>query len=201
MHCCPHCVGVVYCVGIVALLCWHHYPPCAVFPPLSCWRCCPHNCAVIGSDVGLLHHLWSQNDVIMSWLRLTVTLDCCPHPSYTYTKCLSTLIWRPLAYISSLTQLYLPYSAQILGFCVTCGIKMMSLCHGWCWHHSQTASCIHLRHILHSGWAHWYAVNWHMIAALPSYTPRTWGSDFGVLGHLWSQNDVIMSWLRLTAPY
>ncbi len=24
-------------------------------------------------------------------------------------------------------------------------------------------------------------------------------SDFGVLGHLWSQNDVIMSWLRLTA--
>jgi hypothetical protein len=26
------------------------------------------------------------------------------------------------------------------------------------------------------------------------------GSDFGALGHLWSQNDVIMSWLRLTAP-
>jgi hypothetical protein len=25
------------------------------------------------------------------------------------------------------------------------------------------------------------------------------GPDFGVLGHLWSQNDVIMSWLRLTA--
>jgi hypothetical protein len=25
------------------------------------------------------------------------------------------------------------------------------------------------------------------------------GSEFGVLGHLWSQNDVIMSWLRLTA--
>jgi hypothetical protein len=25
------------------------------------------------------------------------------------------------------------------------------------------------------------------------------GSDFGVQGHLWSQNDVIMSWLRLTA--
>jgi hypothetical protein len=25
------------------------------------------------------------------------------------------------------------------------------------------------------------------------------GSKFGVLGHLWSQNDVIMSWLRLTS--
>jgi hypothetical protein len=25
------------------------------------------------------------------------------------------------------------------------------------------------------------------------------GSDFGVLGHLWSQNDVNMSWLRVEA--
>jgi hypothetical protein len=29
--------------------------------------------------------------------------------------------------------------------------------------------------------------------------PTLPGSDFGVLGHLWSQNDVIASWLRLTA--
>ncbi len=29
--------------------------------------------------------------------------------------------------------------------------------------------------------------------------PTQHGSDFGVLGHLWNQNDVIMSWLRLTA--
>ena len=29
--------------------------------------------------------------------------------------------------------------------------------------------------------------------------PTLLGSDFGVLGHLWSQNDVIMSWLRPTA--
>jgi hypothetical protein len=27
--------------------------------------------------------------------------------------------------------------------------------------------------------------------------PTLLGSDFGVLGHLWSQNDEIMSWLRL----
>ena len=35
----------------------------------------------------------------------------------------------------------------------------------------------------------------------PSYTviPTLLGSEFGVLGYLWSQNDVIMSWLRLTA--
>jgi hypothetical protein len=29
--------------------------------------------------------------------------------------------------------------------------------------------------------------------------PTLLGSDFGALGHLWSQNDVIMSWLMLTA--
>jgi hypothetical protein len=29
--------------------------------------------------------------------------------------------------------------------------------------------------------------------------PILLGSDFGVLGHMWSQIDVIMSWLRLTA--
>jgi hypothetical protein len=29
--------------------------------------------------------------------------------------------------------------------------------------------------------------------------PTVIGSDFGVLGHLWSQNDVITSWLRPTA--
>jgi hypothetical protein len=38
----------------------------------------------------------------------------------------------------------------------------------------------------------------HMIAALHSI-PTLLGSDFGVLGHLWSRNDVIMSWLMLTA--
>ncbi len=34
----------------------------------------------------------------------------------------------------------------------------------------------------------------------PSYTviPTLLGSDFGVLGHLWSQNDVILSWWGLT---
>ncbi len=35
---------------------------------------------LFGSDFGVLGHLWSQNDVIMSWLRLTATLNCFPHP-------------------------------------------------------------------------------------------------------------------------
>jgi hypothetical protein len=38
---------------------------------------------VIGSDFGVLGHLWlwSQNAVIMSWLRLTDTSKCLLHPS------------------------------------------------------------------------------------------------------------------------
>ncbi len=35
---------------------------------------------LLGSDFGVLGHLWSQNDVIMSWLRPTATSNCFPHP-------------------------------------------------------------------------------------------------------------------------
>ncbi len=34
----------------------------------------------LGSDFGALGHMWSQNDVIMSWLKLTATSNCFPHP-------------------------------------------------------------------------------------------------------------------------
>jgi hypothetical protein len=151
------------------------------------------------------------------------------------------------------SHLIIPYLAQIRGFWVTCGVKMMSLCHGWGWQPHQSASHIHIRHI-QSVWAHWYAVHGHTVSALHSYTHPTWlrfwglvtcavkmmslchgwswqpnqtaphihmrhlqnvwacwyatmgiqyqpytviptliGSDFGILGHLWSQNDAIMS--------
>jgi hypothetical protein len=35
---------------------------------------------LLGSDFGALGHLWSQNNVIMSWLRLTATSNRFPHP-------------------------------------------------------------------------------------------------------------------------
>jgi len=35
---------------------------------------------LLGSDFGVLCHLWSQNDVIMLWFRLTVTSNCFLHP-------------------------------------------------------------------------------------------------------------------------
>ncbi len=66
---------------------------------------------------------------------------------------------------------------------LTCGVKMILLCHSWGWQPPQTAFLIHIRHI-HSVWAHWYAVHWHMVAALHSYIPRTWLRIWGS-GSLW----------------
>jgi hypothetical protein len=120
----------------------------------------------------------SKNDVIVSQLRLTATSNCIMHAYLTYTKCLGTLICCALACSSSLTQFYPPYLAQILGFWVTCGVKMMSLCHGWGWQPPQTASHIYVRHI-HSVWAHWYAVHRPMVAALHSHTHTTWLQFWG----------------------
>ncbi len=162
------------------------YQPYTVIPTL------------LGADLGVLSHLLSQNDVIMSWLRLTATWNCFSHPYMMCTKCLSTLICCSLAYSSSLTQFYPPDLAQILGFW---GSLVESK---WCDYvmieadsHLKPSSSIHIIHV-QSVWAYWYAVHRHMVSAYHIYTQPTWFRFWG-LGHLWSQNDVIMSWLMLTA--
>jgi hypothetical protein len=35
---------------------------------------------LLSLDFGALGHFWSQNDVIISWLRLIATSNCIPHP-------------------------------------------------------------------------------------------------------------------------
>jgi hypothetical protein len=270
---------------------------------------------------GVLVHLGFQNDVITSWLRLRATSNCFPihirhiqsvwahwyavhwhlvaalH-SYTHPTCL--IFWGSESLVESKWCQYIMVEAdshlellppatldiykvfepndmlstnieqqpctviypsstwlQCLGFWVTCGVKMMSLRQGWGWQLPQTAVHIHIRHT-QSVWAYWYAVHWHIANALHNYTAhstllRFWGSellveskrfhyiqveveghlillllstldiykvfdhidilsisiqqqpytviltllgwDFGVLGHLWSQSDVITSWL------
>jgi hypothetical protein len=79
--------------------------------------------------------------------------------------------WHTVAALHSFT-----YLTQIWGFWVTCGVKMMWLCHGWGWWPPQTASHIHIT-CIQSFWAHWYAVHWHMVAALNSFTylAQIWG--------------------------
>ncbi len=62
-----------------------------------------HN--LLGSYFGVLGHLLSQHDVIMSWLRLTATSNCLLPPHHKYTQCMSTLICCPWAYDSSLNSL------------------------------------------------------------------------------------------------
>jgi hypothetical protein len=139
----------------------------------------------------------SLNDAITSWLRLTATSNNLPHLYWTYTKCLSALIWCEKAYSCSLMKFYPPYLAKILGFWVTCQAEMMPLRHGWGWQPPQTTSPIHIRHI-QSVWVHWCAVQRHTVAALWSSTPPTW-LRFWVLGNMSSRNDAITSRLRLTA--
>ena len=146
---------------------------------------------------------WVTCGVEMMWLRHGWGWhppQTASHIHITHITCLSTLICCPLAYSSSLTQFYPPYLDQILRFWVTCGVNTMWLCHGWGWGSPQTDFHIYITHI-QIVWAHWYAVHWHTVRALHSYTiPILLGSYFEVLlCHLWSQNDVIMSWLRLAA--
>ncbi len=83
------------------------------------------------------------------------------------------MICCPLAYSSSLTQFYPPYLVQILGNVVTYGVKMMRLCRGWGWQSPQISFHIHMQHA-HNIWAQQYAVHWHMVAAIHSFTHPPW---------------------------
>ncbi len=124
---------------------------------------------------------------MMSWLRLTTTSNCFLHPYLTCKKWLGTLICCPLVYGSSLTQLYPPYLALIVGYMVTCWVKMMWLCHG-----SNADS--HLK-LLPTWILDTNKVYEHidMLSMSIQYQPYTviptllLGLEFGVLGHLWSQ--------------
>jgi len=89
------------------------------------------------------------------------------------------LVCCPLAYGSSLTQFYPPYLAQILGFRVTCGVKMMSLRQYWGWEQPQTAFHIHIS-LLQSFWVHWYAIHQHTVGALHSLTHPNFGRVWSI---------------------
>ena len=74
-----------------------------------------------------------------------------------------------------------------------CGVKMMSLRHGWGWKPPQIASHIHIR-LIQSVWAHWYALHRHTVAALHSYTHTNWVRfrDYGsLLDSKWCHYDMV----------
>jgi hypothetical protein len=80
----------------------------------------------LGSDFGVLGHLSSQNDIITSWLRLTATSDCFPHPYETYTKCLAhqyAVHWHMV------TSLHSYYHTTWLRFWGTGSLAESKRCH------------------------------------------------------------------------
>ncbi len=81
-------------------------------------------------------------------------------------------------YIVAALQSYThPTQLKFWGFLVTCGVKLLSVCHGSDWQPPQTASHIHIRHI-QSLSAHWYAVHRYTVAAIQSYPcnlAQIWG--------------------------
>ena len=101
-----------------------------------------------------------------------------------------------------------------MGFWVTCEVTMMSLCHG-CEADSHLkllpTSSLDIYQCITSWFRPTssldiYKVFGHIdIVAMgigqqpQTGIPASLGSKFGVLGRMWSQHDVFMSWLRLTA--
>ncbi len=61
-----------------------------------------------------------------------------------------------------------PTWLRFLGFGSPCGVKMMSLCHGWGWQpHLKLLPASIL--VVQSVWSHWCAIHRHMVAALYIY--------------------------------
>ncbi len=109
---------------------------------LSTSICCPRR--AYGS---IFKQLWPSyvGQILGFWVTCGVKMMSLPHglawqPTQPasgihikHVQCLRTLVCSPWAYSSSHKQLYPHYLAHILGFWVTCGVKMMSLGHGWGW--------------------------------------------------------------------
>ena len=165
----------------------HSFSPLSIlsqqFPDTIARHCCHHHHAYVES-------IWCDYGMV----EAESPFKLLPHPYYTHLQSVWAH-WYPSAYGRSLSQLYPPYFAQILRFCVTTGVNMMmmSLCHGSGWQPPQSASSIHIRHI-QSVWAHWYAVHWRTVTALNSYTHPSWLRFWGSVSLVeskWCQHVVV----------
>jgi hypothetical protein len=146
--------------------------------------------------------LWSQNDIITSWLRLTAISNYLLHTYETYK------VFQHILSMLSIGIGYQPYTYT--GKPILHGSHFGVLGHLWS-QNDVITSCLRLtatsKYLLHT--YETYKVFQHILSMLSigiGYQPYTYtgkpilhGSHFGVLGHLWSQNDVITSCLRLTA--
>ena len=80
----------------------------------------------LSPELGILDHLWSENDAITSCLRLISTSHHFINPYETYPKCLSHWYAVSRAYGCTLMPLYWPNWPQIWEFWVTFEKGLMS---------------------------------------------------------------------------
>ncbi len=124
---------------------------------------------IIWGSWSLVESKWCHYVMVLadSQLKLLPASILDMYEVFEHVYMLSIGIWQYLK------QLYPAYLGHILGFWVTCGVKMMSLHHRWGWQPTQTASHIHIRYI-QNVWAHWYAFHGHTALASNSYTHLIW---------------------------
>ncbi len=123
-------------------------------------------------------HLWSQNDVITSWARLTATSNCFPHHIQHIQS-----NWAHWYAIHGHTVSALHgYTHPTWLTCWGSGslVESNDVIMSWL-RLTATSNCfLYPYKIYKSVWAHWYAVHWHTVAALHSFTQRNrlgcWGS-------------------------
>ncbi len=132
----------------------------------------------LGQDLGALRHLCGVE--MMSWCHCWSWQP--PQTAFRIHVRHVQSVWAHWYAVHRHTvaalHTYPAYLAQILGYVVTCVVKMMSLCHGWDWQPPQTTSCIQIR-FMQSVWAHWYAVHGYTVAALHSHTQTSWLKFWG----------------------
>ena len=138
----------------------------------------------------------SLSGVVMSWLRLQTHLESIPHQYHMYTKCFSTLICCGWACVCALTLLCLCRSGEDFRK-IGVGRSLSDVVMSWLRLQTHLESTPHPCHTMYTkclstlircGWAYGCTL---------TLLPILHGSYFVVLCHLWSQHDVIMSWLRL----
>jgi hypothetical protein len=153
---------------------------------------------LLGSDLGALGHLLSQYDVIMSWLRLTATSNC----FHIHTRHIQS-VWAHwyAVHCHRVAVLHSYTHSNRIRFWGSGSLVESK----WC-HYVMVEADSHLK-LLPTSILDIYKMLEHidMLSMGIQYQPYTvisslLCSDFGALGHLWSQSDIIMSWLRLTAP-
>jgi len=136
------------------------------------------------------------SDVVMSWLRLKIRLDCIPHPCNMYTQCFSTLICHGWAYGCTRTLLHLCRSG--VGFRkIGVGQSLSDVVMSWLRLQTHLECIPHPNHMYTKCFSTLIRCGWAYGCTLTLLRLCMAGLEFRKIGVGWSLSDVVMSWLRL----